>query len=81
MPDETKKPEVKEKGMGAEVIADLVLTGIQFLLKEAPTIADTIRTLVNKENPTDADFEAARAGIANDTYRRIVTNSQLPPKS
>lgn len=78
MPEETKKPETKDKGMGAEVIAGLVITGLQFLLREAPGIANSIRALINKEDPTDADFAAAREQIAKDTYGSVVTNSRLP---
>lgn len=60
-------------------MSELAILALQLLLKEAPGAINAIRELVAKENPTDADFELAKAKITVDSYKSIVTNSQLPP--
>lgn len=58
-------------------VAQMIILGIQFLIREAPGAITTIRELINKPQPTDADFEAAKEKIRNDTYEKLVPNSQL----
>lgn len=56
----------------------LIIGLIQLLLREAPGAIAAIRLLLAKDNPTDADFAAAKAQIAKDTYESLVPNSGLP---
>lgn len=64
--------------MGSELIAGFVVMGLKWLIRESPTTYSKITTLINKPNPTDADFDAAKAEVAGDTYGKLVPNSQLP---
>jgi nucleoside diphosphate kinase len=58
--------------------AAIIVGILQLIIREAPGAVAAIRSLMNKENPTDADFEAAKEQIRVDTYESIVTNSALP---
>lgn len=55
--------------------AAAIITLIQLILREAPGAINGIRALLNKDNPTDADFEAAKAQIAKDTFQSLVPNA------
>lgn len=63
--------------MGTEVIVGYIIMGIQFLIREVPSAIPTLQALFAKQNPTDADFEAAKAQIVKDSYANLVPNSQL----
>lgn len=60
-----------------KALVDLAVLAIQALIRELPGAVDGIRALVNKDNPTEADFEAAKQQIRDDTYGKLVTNSQI----
>lgn len=57
--------------------ATAIIALIQLIIKEAPGAYAAIRTLLNKDNPTDADFEAAKEQIRRDSYESLVPNSGL----
>lgn len=63
--------------MGANLIAGVVVMGLQWLIREAPGLYASITALVNKKDVSEADFIALKAQIEKDTYGSIVTNSQL----
>ena len=52
-----------------------IIALIELILREAPGAINGIRALLNKNNPTDADFEAAKAQIAADTFQSLVPNA------
>lgn len=55
--------------------AALIVGLIQLVIKEAPGAIAGIRDLISKDNPTDADFEAAKARIRADTFDSLVPNA------
>lgn len=57
--------------------ASIIIGLIKLILIEAPGAIAAIRALLNKDNPTDSDFEAAKEQIRADTYEKLVPNSQL----
>lgn len=57
----------------------IIIALIQLIIREAPDAIAAIRALLAKNNPTDADFEAAKEQIRKDTYEKVVSNTQLPP--
>lgn len=61
--------------------AALIVGLIQLLIKEAPGAIAGIRALLSKENPTDADFEAAKARIAADTFESLAPNAGKFPSA
>ncbi len=56
-------------------LINLVVLGVQTLLKEAPGAITGLRALLAVEQPTDADFEAAKAKIQADTFDALVPNA------
>lgn len=73
MPEEIKKSE----SLGREAIIGYIIKGVQFLIREVPSAIPTLQALFAKKDPTDADFEAAKAKIVADSYSALVPNSQL----
>lgn len=62
------------------VFLNFIILGIQTLLREAPGAITGLRALFAVENPTDADFEAAKARIRADTFEKLVPNAEKFPK-
>lgn len=60
-------------------LINLVIFAVQTLLREAPAAIAGIRALLTVDNPTDADYEAARKRIIADTYESLVPNAAKFP--
>jgi len=52
---------------------------IEEAIKQEPAIADAIRGLLNKNDPTPADWQALRDRVAAKSYRDYVPTTALPP--
>lgn len=48
---------------------------LRLIIKETPSAINAMRTLLAKDEPTDADFEAAKAQIAKDTFESLAPNA------
>ena len=64
--------------MSPALVAQLVIAGLQLLAKEAPSFITSIRAIMNKEDPTPADWAALKAELEADTYEKLVPASRLP---
>lgn len=60
-------------------LIQLGVLALQSLLREAPAAIAGIRELLAKDDPTDADYEVARAKIAADTYASLVPEAAKFP--
>ena len=61
------------------------VTGALFILQEAvkatPSLMQALRELTNKNDPTDADWEALRQRIGAKSYEDFVPKTSLKPES
>lgn len=64
--------------MGAELIP-LVIFGLQEAIKYAPALAEEIRVLLSKGDPTPEDWLALQQKYATKTYEQYVPESGLIP--
>jgi len=66
--------------MSPAVIA-LIIAALQSLIEEEPEIAAQIQSLLTKQNPTPADWQALHAQVLGKSYADYVPASALPPGS
>lgn len=62
--------------MGSELIP-LVLYGVQEAIKYAPELANELRTLFNKGDPTPQDWLDIRAKYLSKSYKAYVPDTGL----
>ena len=55
-----------------QAFLNFIILGVQTLLREAPGAITALRALFAVQNPTDEDFERAKAQIAADTFEKLV---------
>jgi hypothetical protein len=58
-----------------------ILNMIKWAIDEEPKVADSLRNLFGKGDPTTADWDAELAATRAMDYDKIVTNTQLPPST
>ena len=57
-----------------------ILALVAFAIQEEPKVADSLKKLFAKGDPTPADWDAEIAETRAQTYGNLVPNSQLPPE-
>lgn len=56
-----------------------ILSFLQTIIQEEPKVAESIKNIFSKPNPTPEDWEAERVALLGKSYKDIVTNTDLPP--
>jgi hypothetical protein len=62
-----------------KIDAATVLSIIEFGIAQEPKVADSLKTLFGKGDPTPEDWDAERTRVSALTYENLVPDSQLPP--
>ena len=57
-----------------------ILSLVQFAIQEEPAIADALKNIFTKADPTPADWDAERAAWIADSYGNLVRSTQLTPE-
>lgn len=56
-----------------------ILQILSWAIEEEPKVAERIKSIFSKPDPTVADWDAEIAAARAESYGSLVPNSQLPP--
>ncbi len=62
----------------SETMIIAILAFLEKAVEAEPRIADSVKKIFSKGEPTPADWQAERDAVAPLTYQQLVPNSQLP---